>query len=221
MRKILAGSLTALAATFLMAACTQTDLKSTASAPVKGVVENGSPERFQKMAGASVWLIPATDVAAMAKTPIEVKKDAKNDEPLEDNLAANRDRYLHVKTNASGEFDFASVPGGNYFVYVEPADTSHLPGGSLSRTAMSTTELAAKPLTVKLSGNTPANATYVGTSACLNCHDDKEHFKQTMHRLGIAVVGKPSGLQDFSRFPEINKGLDKLMAGTKFWFYGF
>lgn len=222
MRKIFAGSLmTALAATFLMAGCTQADLKNSASAPVKGVVENGSPERFQKIAGATVWLIPATDVAAMAKTPIEVKKDAKNDEPLEDNLVGNRDRYLRAKTNNNGEFDFSSVPGGNYFVYVEPADASHLPGGSLTRKSLSTTELAAKPLTVKVSGNTPANATYVGTSACLKCHEDKEHFKQTMHRLGISVIGKPSGLQNFSRFPDINKGLDKLTAGTKFWFHSF
>jgi predicted CXXCH cytochrome family protein len=35
------------------------------------------------------------------------------------------------------------------------------------------------------------------------------------------VIGKPSKLQDFSRFPDFNKGLDKLMAGTKFWFYAY
>ena len=204
-----------------LAGCMQPGGQLAATAPVKGVVENGSEDRFQKIPGATVWLIPAADVAAMAKTPIEVKKDAKNDEPLEDNLNANRDRYLKAKTNANGEFDFSSVPGGNYFVYVEPADGSHLPGGSLTRKALSTTELAAKPVRVKVSGNIPADATYVGTSACLKCHDDKEHFKQTMHRLGITVVGKASGLQDFSRFPQINKGLDKLSAGTKFWFYGF
>jgi hypothetical protein len=30
-----------------------------------------------------------------------------------------------------------------------------------------------------------------------------------------------SGLQDVSRFPEFNDGLNKLMAGTKFWFHSF
>lgn len=215
------ASLIALAGGVLLAGCMQPGGQLAASAPVKGVVENGTAERFQKIAGATVWLIPAADVAAMAKTPVVVKKDSDNDEPLEDNLNAHRDRYLHAKTNAQGEFDFSSVPAGNYFVYAEPGDATHLPGGSLTRKALSITELAAKPVTVKLSGNTPADATYVGTSACLKCHDDKEHFKQTMHRLGIQVVGKPSGLQDYSRFPEVNKGLNKLMAGTTFWFHSY
>lgn len=216
-QRVLMAALGALA----LAGCMQPGGQLAASAPVKGVVENGSEDRFQKIPDATVWLIPAADVAAMAKTPIEVKKDANNDEPLEDNLNAHRDRYLHVKTNANGEFDFASVSGGDYFVYVEPKDDTHLPGGSLTRKALSTSELAAKPVKVKVSGNIPADATYVGTSACLKCHDDKEHFKQTMHRLGIQVVGKVSGLQDYSRFPQVNKGLNKLMAGTKFWFYNF
>ncbi|MDD2918401.1 cytochrome c3 family protein [Rhodoferax sp.] len=221
MRKILAGSLTALAASLLMAACTQTDLKSSATVSVAGVVQNGSDDRFTKVPDATVWLVPAADIAAMGKVPIEVKKDAKNDEPLEDSLAANRARYLNAKTNAKGEFAFDKVPGGNYFVYVEPAGSGLLPGGDKSRKALSTAELSAKPVTVKVSGNVPAGATYTGTSSCLKCHEDKEHFKQTMHRLGIQVVGKPSGLQDYSRFPEVNKGLNKLMAGTTFWFYGF
>ncbi len=215
------ASLIAMAGGLLLAGCMQPGGQLSANAPIKGVVENGTAERFQKIAGATVWLIPAADLAAMAKTPVVIKKDSANDEPLEDNLNAHRDRYLHAKTNAQGEFDFSSVPAGNYFVYAEPGDASHLPGGSLARKALSTTELAAKPVTVKLSGNTPAGATYVGTSECLKCHDDKEHFKQTMHRLGIQVVGKPSGLQDYSRFPEVNKGLNKLTAGTTFWFYGY
>ena len=44
---------------------------------------------------------------------------SKNDEPLEDNLAANRDRYLKAKTNAEGEFSFANVPGGKALQMVE------------------------------------------------------------------------------------------------------
>ena len=35
------------------------------------------------------------------------------------------------------------------------------------------------------------------------------------------MVGKPGKLQDFSRFPGFNDGLNKLMAGTNFYFSGF
>jgi len=216
MRKSFVRGLLALGAVALVYGCTLSDAKKEVT--VKGVVEDGSG---QKVANATVWLIPAADVATMAKTPIEIKRDAKNDEPLEDNLAANRERYLKAKSGATGEFNVAAVPGGKYFLYVEPADSSYLPGGDKSRKSLSNTELAAAPVTIKVSGNVAAGAKYVGTSTCLGCHDDHESFKSTMHRLGIHAIGKDSGLQDSSRFPRLNEGLNKLMAGNKFWFYGY
>ena len=185
---------------------------------VRGVVQDGSG---QKVANATVWLIPAADVAALAKTPVEVKKDAKNDEPLEDSLNANRERYAKAKSDAKGKFRVAKVPSGKYFLYVEPANSTYLPGGDKTRKALSTAKLRAAPVKIKVSGNVPAGATYVGTSTCLACHPNREHFKSTLHRLGIQVIGKPSGLQDYSRFPNYNRGLDKLMAGTKFWFHSY
>jgi hypothetical protein len=221
MKKTIVGSLLALVSAFLMFGCTPSGTKTYPNAPFKGVVEDGSKETFLKVADATVWLIPATDVAAMGKTPIEVKKDSPNDEPLEDSLAANRGRYLNAKTNAKGEFSFADVPGGKYFVYVEPATSKYLPGGDKSRKALGTDELGAAPMLIKISGNVPPNATYIGSTACIECHEDQKHFTKTLHRLGMTVIGKPSKLQDHSRFPEFNKGLDKLLAGTKFWFYGF
>jgi len=142
----------------------------------------------------------------MAKTPIEIKKDAKNDEPLEDNLAANRERYLKAKSGAAGEFSVAAVPSGKYFLYVEPADSSYLPGGDKSRISLSNTDLAAAPVTVKVSGNVAAGAKYVGTSTCLGCHDDHESFKSTLHRNGIQVIGKPGKLQDVTRHPGSTTG---------------
>jgi predicted CXXCH cytochrome family protein len=220
MNKTIFASLLALLAAFLIYGC-QTGPKSYPNMPVKGVVEDGSKETFKKIANATVWLIPSDDVAAMGKTPLEVKKDSKNDEPLEDNLSANRDRYLNAKTNAKGEFSFANVPGGKYFVYVEPANNTYLPGGDKSRKSMGTDELGAAPLLIKISGNVPPNATYIGSSACIECHEDQKHFTKTLHRLGITVIGKQSKLQDYSRFPDFNKGLDKLMAGTKFWFHSY
>ena len=218
MRKSFFGGLVALGAAALIYGCTMSEAKNVPDVTVKGVVEDGSG---QKVANATVWLIPAADVAAMAKTPIEIKKDAKNDEPLEDNLAANRARYLKAKSGASGEFNVAAVPAGKYFLYVEPADATYLPGGDKSRISLTNTELGAAPVTIKVSGNVAAGAKYVGTSTCLGCHDDHESFKSTLHRNGIQVIGKMSKLQDVSRVPEFNDGLNKLMAGTKFWFHGY
>lgn len=186
---------------------------------IKGVVEDGDEV---KVADATVWLIPAADVAAMGKTPIQIKKNATNDEPLEDNLAVNRGSYLKAKTDNNGKFTLAAVPSARFFLYVEPANRRYLPGGDKTRKALSASELAAKPVTIKVSGNTPTNSHYVGTSKCIKCHDDQEHFPSTLHRLGIRVIGAELGdLQDYSKFPDFNKGLDELMAGKKFWLYDF
>ncbi len=218
MKKTIVGGILSLCAAILLYGSPPTEAKNAAAVTVKGVVEDGSK---QKLANATVWLIPAADVVAMAKTPVEVKADSPNDEPLEDNLAANRDRYLNAKSNAKGEFSVTGVSGDRYFLYVEPADSRYLPGGDKSRIALSIAELSAAPLQIKVSGNVSADATYVGTSACLECHNEHETVKSTLHRLGIHAVGKDSKLQDSSRFPEFNNGLNKLMAGTTFWFYGF
>jgi hypothetical protein len=217
MRKTWIGGLLALGTAAWLVGC------SLPEALQSGVTVKGSVEDRDglNVANATVWLIPAADVAAMAKTPIEIKKDAKNDEPLEDNLALNRDKYPKGKSGADGAFSIASVKSGKFFVYVEPADATYLPGGDKSRKSMTTTELAAAPVKIQVSGNVPAGATYIGTSKCLSCHEEHEAFTGTLHRLGIQVIGKPSKLQNFSRFPNYNDGLNKLMAGTKFWFHGY
>lgn len=221
MKRTIFAGLLAILTLVLFVGCSLTDIRGYPNSPISGVVEDGSKETFLQVANATVWLIPAADVAAMGKIPLEVKRNSANDEPLEDSLAANRARYLNARTNENGEFKFANVPGGKYFVYVEPADSKYLPGGDLSRKARGTDELGAKPLLIKISGNIPAGATYIGSTKCIECHEEQQHFTKTMHRLGISVIGKPSKLQDYSRFPEFNKGLDRLMAGTKFWFHGF
>jgi predicted CXXCH cytochrome family protein len=196
-----------------------TALAQAAAVTIRGAVLDGSK---QPVAGAAVYLVPAADVAALARRPaIEIRKDVPNDEPMEDNLAANRDRYRKGTTDRNGAFAIAGVPDGKYFVHVEPSDREHLPGGDLSNTAMAAAELARKPLAIQVSGKAPDNATFVGSSRCLACHRQYGDLKKTLHKLGISVIGKPSPLQDVSRFPGFNDGLNKLMAGTTFYFHGY
>lgn len=187
-------------------------------AMVKGVVQDGSK---QPVAGAAVYLIPAADVEKLAKAPaIDIKKDTPNDEPMEDSLATNRDKYQKGMTDKKGKFS-VKVADGKYFVYVEPSDKEHLPGGDISNKSMTVAELRKKPLTILVSGKTPEDATFVGSSKCLSCHSGYASMKKTLHKLGISVIGKPSGLQDHSRFPGFNDGLKRLAAGTTFYFHGF
>lgn len=189
------------------------------SRDVSGAVSDGSR---QAIVGATVYLVPAGDVEKLRKQPtIEIRKDVENDEPMEDNLAANRDKYQRGTTDPKGSFTIPKIADGKYFVYVEPADREHLPGGDISNKAMTAAELAAKPLAIQVSGKAPENATFVGSSKCLGCHESYGDLKKTLHKLGISVVGKPGKLQDFSRFPAFNAGLDKLMAGTKFYFSSY
>ncbi|MEK6673505.1 MAG: cytochrome c3 family protein [Nitrospirota bacterium] len=185
---------------------------------LKGVVQDASG---QAIGNAEVYLIPSSDVEAMAKIPIEIKRASKNDEPLEDNLAANKGRYQKGITDSMGNFSILNIPDGKYFIYAVPADKEHLPGGDTASKAMSTDEFRGKTVKILLSGNVPPNATYIGSSKCLICHTKYENIKKTAHKLGIRVGGKDSELQDTSRFPEFDNGLKKLTAGTKFYFYGF
>ena len=186
---------------------------------LSGVVTDASK---RPISGATVYLVPAADVARLARAPsFQIRRNVDYDEPMEDNLAANRDRYLQAETGLRGGFSIAKVPAGKYFVYVEPSDREHLPGGDLANRAMTAAELTAKPLAIQVSGRVPDDATFVGSSRCLTCHTGYTSVASTLHKLGIAVVGRPGKLQDFSRFPAFNRGLDQLMAGAKLYFHGF
>lgn len=190
----------------------------TAATSIGGVVKDVSD---QNVSGAAIYLIPSSDVAEMGKTKMEIKKNATNDEPLEDNLAANKSKYLQGTSDSQGGFSIANVPDGKYFIYVVPKDNTYLPGGDKSNMAVSAADLKDKKLEILLSGNIPADATFAGTSRCLKCHKDYSSEKMTLHKLGIRLAGKNSKLQDSSRFPEFDKGLDILKAGATFYFYEF
>jgi len=189
-----------------------------AGTTVRGVIKDGAK---QTVAKATVYLIPASDVAEMAKTKMEVRKNAANDEPMEDSLAAHKDKYPQGRSDTLGKFKIAGVAEGKYFLYVVPADATYLPGGNKANTAVATKELNGKSVEILLSGNIPADATFVGTSSCLKCHQTYATEKMTLHKLGIRVAGKDSKLQDSSRFAEIDNGLNILKAGTTFYFTDF
>ncbi len=104
-----------------------------AGTTVSGVVKDGSKQAVSK---ATVYLIPASDVEEMAKTKLHPKKNAANDEPMEDNLAANKDKYKKGVSDKQGNFKIADVADGKYFIYVVPADATYLPGGNKANTAI-------------------------------------------------------------------------------------
>ena len=196
----------------------QAESKKAGAYALKGVVQDGAGQAIEK---AAVYLIPAADVEAMGKTPLEVKKNSPNDEPLEDNLAANMDNYKNGTTDRKGSFSVTGIPDGKYFIYAIPAGNRYLPGGDKANKSISAKEFQGKTIKIQLSGSAPDNAVYVGSSKCLTCHPTYESLKKTLHKLGISVIGKASKLQDHSRFPKFNEGLNKLMAGTKLYFSGF
>ena len=105
---------------------------------------------------------------------------------------------------------FANVPDGRFFVHVTPGpnDTEHLPGGDQSRRSYSAEQLRGRSMTIKVSSSPSAAARYTGSSSCLTCHKDKEHWQQTAHKLGWTVPGAPGRMQDFSRHPDYFDALE-------------
>lgn len=197
--------------------------------------------------GATVYAIPATDVAAIATQPITLGADGnytadaqKVDEPLEDLINGNYTptgggvaTYKSAVADSSGKAVITNLPAGasdKYFIYVTPAstDAGHLPGGSLTRAALAGSALAGVETPVKVSTMQTAAATYIGSSLCMACHKDYTTEKQTLHKLGIMVPKSPSGSQDVARFssttdPDQNfyAGLAKFESGTTVYFYNY
>ena len=119
------------------------------------------------------------------------------------------------KTDARGDFAVANVPDGKFFVHVTPGpnDTEHLPGGDPSRRRSRPTiawsllhDHAFEPSVHRLP--------VPGSSDCLTCHKDQEHWNQTAHKLGWTVPGEPGPMQDFSRHPEYFEALASFPSWT-------
>ena len=77
---------------------------------VQGTVKDGSG---QVVSGATVYLVPAADVAKLAKAPtFQIRRNVDDDEPMEDNIAANGDKYRQAVTGARGGFAIDKVAAG-------------------------------------------------------------------------------------------------------------
>jgi hypothetical protein len=159
--------------------------------------------------GAKVQLVPvnAIDVttritaSAIYKAPFPAEAV---DEPLEDAIRLNGERFPQTRTDSEGKFSIEPVPDGQYFIHVtpDPNDAEHLPGGDQSRRSFSSAQLRGRSMTVTLSTKPSPKATSVGSSACLTCHQDQRHWNKTAHKIGWTVPQAPGKMQDFSRHPE-------------------
>jgi len=182
-----------------------------------GAVAVGGPATNpgHPVVGATVHLVPVaaidttTPITASAIYAAPYPAEAV-DEPLEDAIRFRGAAFPQATTDPQGNFLIATVPDGKYFVHItpDPKDAEHLPGGDHSRQSYTAEQLRGHSMTIKVSGHPSAAARYTGSSACLGCHKDKQHYQQTAHKLGWTVPGAPARSQDFSRHPDFFKALE-------------
>jgi hypothetical protein len=179
------------------------------------VVGGAATSPGHPVAGATVHLVPAsaidvtTPMTASAIYAPPYPAEA-YDEPLEDTIRLKGSAFPHATTDAQGNFAIPDVPDGKFFVHVTPdaEDTEHLPGGDQSRESYAAEQLRGKSMAIKLSSSPSAAARYTGSTACLSCHKDKQHWNQTAHKLGWTVPEAPGRMQDFSRHPNYFAALE-------------
>ncbi|MCG8426516.1 MAG: hypothetical protein MI754_04060, partial [Chromatiales bacterium] len=126
---------------------------------------------------ATVHLVP---VDAIDMTPITASDVWREpyiaqayDEPLEDAIRASGDKFPSGKSGMEGRFAISDIPDGKYYIHVTPApgDVTHLPGGDKSRESYDAEELRNGMMKIAISSRPSAEAHYVGSTACLECHD--------------------------------------------------
>jgi hypothetical protein len=184
---------------------------SASSATVAGATANsGHP-----VPGATIHLVPVTAMDVTSRMTASAIYAAPYpaeayDEPLEDAIRLRGTAFRQGTTDARGTFTISNVPDGRFFVHVTPGanDAEHLPGGEQSRRSYSAEELRGRSMTINVSSSPSAAARYTGSSRCLTCHQDKEHWRRTAHKLGWTVPDAPGRMQDFSRHPDYFAALD-------------
>ena len=185
------------------------------SAPGAFVVGGAATNPGHPVAGATVHLVPVTamDVTSQMTAsaiyaqpfPAEVY-----DEPLEDAIRLRGTDFPQSTTDSQGNFAIANVPDGTFFIHVTPGtgDVKHLPGGDQSRQSHSAEQLRGESMPIRISSSPSPAAHAVGSSTCLECHQNQEHWQRTAHKLGWTVPGAPGPMQDFSRHPDYFNALD-------------
>lgn len=171
-----------------------------------------------------VYLIPAADLAT--RPPIDLTLSpaaaaaASNDEPLEDLLDQRASTYPRAQVAMNGQYRFTTVASGNWFVVWRPgpADDAHLPGGSRCRTALASASLVGQRLDIAVSGAPSAGATYIGSTACIQCHG-RHRAQRSAHFNGLQVPGMRSNLQDTSAWPSFDAALAAFDAGRTLYYF--
>ncbi len=167
------------------------------------------------LAGAKLYLVPTTAIDMTSITASDIfyppYRAEAYDEPLEDAIRNKGNDFPNTITDINGKFIFPEIPDGKFFVYVipSPQDTEHMPGGDRSRISYTADTLRGMTMIIKVASSPPSNAKYIGSSACLACHPQRQTIKQTGHKLSWSVPDKIGGLQDYTKFPDYFKSLQR------------
>jgi hypothetical protein len=192
----------------------------------RGMVGSVSDPSGQPLVGGAVFLVPAADVSALAERTIDLTVSPSDvhtlgyDEPLEDLLDANVARYARANVDGDGNYSFAELASGSYFVVFRPSenDASHLPGGSACRTALDEASLRGTRLDIRVSGRPSPAAIYVGSTACFGCHG-RHRSLRTAHRVGLSVPAQRGAFQDTSSWPAFDAALRAFERNPTLYYY--
>lgn len=199
--------------------------KAVAKVKTKSIKGSVTDSQGRILVGATVYFI---DTNLLDLTPItaeeQVDRSAEDrDEPLEDIIRddVKRAALPFAVTDKKGRFK-AKLPVVRHFAYVEPNNPDYLPGGSVSRTAFLPTSLPKKTgLAIQVSWEVPEDATYIGSTACLVCHDgglasDQRGWGGHGHALMYTRASGPTAIQDFSKHPGWDAFADKFLPAADF-----
>jgi predicted CXXCH cytochrome family protein len=202
------------------------DATDTLRLEVGGLVGMVRDPSGQAVASGAVYLVPAVDVAELSKQPIDLSLSPgltamlAHDEPLEDLLDRHSSEYPRALVSDTGSYRFEALAAGSYFIVWTPSDqdANHLPGGSACRAALDSASLVGTRLDLAVSGRPGDQASYVGSSACFDCHGRHRSMKSA-HRVGLQVPGIRGAFQDTSAWPTFDAGLNAFDAGTTLFYY--
>jgi hypothetical protein len=180
--------------------------KKNKNANLKGIVTDSHD---RPVVGATVYFIDSSTIDQTPITQAQITDgSAENrDEPLED-IVRNEEKAKtlpQAKTNSKGQYSVKKLnAAATYFPFVVPdaKDTNYLPGGDQSRFAFSPKGLLKGGLKIQLSWRIPADATFIGTTACYVCHgpagpgQDVSSNKHTGHALMFHRPGQDTANQD-------------------------